>query len=277
MPLEIKFKISLNHKKRKKKNKVMIDTSIQEVPKSASFSGSLTVEAALVFPIFLFMLLAFLFFFRVLQVQQIMEEALAVAGSRTSLEVSGEEEDSQILYASALAYFNVELTSQGLPAKFISGGRVGISFQESDFEGEYIDLFINYKLKLPTGFFGKREIPIVQRVRMKKWNGYHGDGAEAGEGEWVYITPNGSVYHRSRECTHLRLSISSIPAQSVSDSSYSPCELCGKSSNSGGLLYITNQGRRYHSRLSCSGLKRTVYMIRLSKAGNRNGCQRCGG
>ena len=42
------------------------------------------------------------------------------------------------------------------------------------------------------------------------------------------------------------------------------------------LLYITNQGDCYHKDLGCSGIKRTVRMIRLSEVGTRRPCSRCG-
>lgn len=43
-----------------------------------------------------------------------------------------------------------------------------------------------------------------------------------------------------------------------------------------GRLYITNQGDCYHKDLGCSGIKRTVRMIRLSEVGTRRPCSRCG-
>ena len=40
-------------------------------------------------------------------------------------------------------------------------------------------------------------------------------------------------------------------------------------------VFITDQGNRFHYDLNCSGIKRTIYMIRLSEVGNRKQCSRC--
>lgn len=34
-------------------------------------------------------------------------------------------------------------------------------------------------------------------------------------------------------------------------------------------VFITDQGNRFHYDLNCGGIKRTIYMIRLSEVGNR--------
>lgn len=40
-------------------------------------------------------------------------------------------------------------------------------------------------------------------------------------------------------------------------------------------VFITDQGNRFHYDLNCGGIKRTIYMIRLSEVGNRKKCSRC--
>ena len=125
--------------------------------------------------------------------------------------------------------------------------------------------------------------PAVTYVSMsyRKWNGYDvcGGWSEADSEEYVYITPNGSVYHRSLNCSHLNISIKSIEASQLSvcrnkyGKIYKPCEKC--QAVSAGLLFITEEGDKYHSSASCSGLKRTVKTIKLSQAGGRPPCSDC--
>ena len=108
-----------------------------------------------------------------------------------------------------------------------------------------------------------------------------GSGGSGEEGErMVYITETGTVYHLSRSCTHLDLKIIPIDSSAVGDArnaggaKYKACERCGGGS---GLVYITVEGDRYHSSLGCSGLKRTIYEVPISQVGGRRACSRCGG
>lgn len=276
MPLENPinfFQISLIHKENKLNDKASISTLSQEVPQSTPLSASLTVEAALVFPLFLFALVGMLFFFRMLQVTHITAVALAETGSWLSLEA--EAEDMSLV--KAVGYFQKELLEKECPCSYIVGDKLGIGWNGTDLEGEYVELQIHYQCRFPVRLFGIGNIPVAQRVRMKKWTGYH-KGAESEGGErWVYITPNGTVYHVTRECTHLRLSIQTMAKQEAIGLGYTSCLLCGDEGRIYPYYYVTEEGKKYHTRLDCSGLKRTVYMIRFSEIGNRPACSRCGG
>jgi hypothetical protein len=48
----------------------------------------------------------------------------------------------------------------------------------------------------------------------------------------------------------------------------------GKSNNS--LLFVTASGSKYHSSLTCSGLKRTIIAISIKDVGDKKACSRCG-
>lgn len=95
-----------------------------------------------------------------------------------------------------------------------------------------------------------------------------------------YVTENGLVYHKDYHCSYLDLSIRMTHMGTVSDlrnesgGRYYPCEHCMK--GNAGTIYITNFGDRYHSSLSCSGLKRTIYAIPVSEAAGKGACSKCG-
>ena len=94
------------------------------------------------------------------------------------------------------------------------------------------------------------------------------------------VTETGLVYHKDYHCSHLDLSIRMTHLELVeglrneNGGKYYPCEHCVK--GNGGNIYITNSGDRYHSSLSCSGLKRTIYAIPISEAAGKGACSRCG-
>lgn len=273
VPLDKNIKISFIHKDNK--NKVLENGIEQGVPQSTLSKASLTVEAALVFPLFLLVMVIILFFFRVLQVTHITQGALSATGSWLILNAREDEEPVW----KAVGYFQKELVGESFPDHYLMGGRAGIGFDGTSLDGEYVDLKIRYQCRLPVSLFGLRAIPIVQRVRMKKWTGYHKDAGEEGSTEEaiVYITPEGQVYHTAMDCTHLRLSTRIMGRRDSIAAGYTACQICGKEQGMYAYYYVTEEGKRYHTRLTCSGLKRTVYMVRISEAEGRSACSRCGG
>lgn len=271
VPLNLILKNSLIHKI--KNCKALVVTHCREVPQSLLRRGkraSLTLEAALVFPLVLFTLCGILFFFRVLHTSLDTKGALAATAGRLALELTEEKEAG----AKSMLYFYQELREKNAPTQWIAGGVGGIQWQGSDTGGEDVVLRIQYSCKLPVALFGIGRIPVSQQVKIRKWIGYgNGEPAQEGEDVWVYVTPNGSVYHNSRECTHLQLSIRAM-AKGQAKAEYSPCQRC-QSQPEGLCYYVTNEGERYHTALSCSGLKRTVYLVRLSEVPGYSGCSRC--
>jgi len=118
-------------------------------------------------------------------------------------------------------------------------------------------------------------------MTYRKWTGYNvtSSSSETLEDEYVYITRTGYSYHRSRSCSHLKVTIKAISSDEVnsarnkSGSRYRPCERCGGSGT--GILFITPDGDRYHSDAACSGLKRDIRTVRLSEVGGRTPCSEC--
>ncbi len=256
----------------KNKQKVLEDTSGQETPQSTLAPASLTIEAALVFPLFLYLTLGMMFFFRVLQISVQTYGALYAAGSALSLEANEEPSD-----AKAALYFYSALAKKKFSDQQIVWGKAGIRWAHTDVSGDYIDLTIHYECKMPIRLLGLKNIPITQRVKMKKWTGYQEGAADGDEDSWVYVALNGTVYHLSRECTHLRLSIHTMGQGKVEAAGYRPCERCNKRQGTASYYYVTDEGEKYHTKLNCSGLKRTVFMVRMSQVGGKRACGRCKG
>ena len=134
------------------------------------------------------------------------------------------------------------------------------------------------------------DVRIFNTVKVHAWTGkeYANEEGQAGSEEkekepMVYVTENGSVYHKDIGCSYLDLSISHVSKNAAEGlrnhygEKYSPCETCGKGQEQGGMVYITETGNRYHTLESCSGLKRTVRMEKQSHvSGKMHACSRCG-
>ena len=149
-------------------------------------------------------------------------------------------------------------------------------------EDDKVDIIALYEVSGLFRFNGMKGIPMYSRFYGHVWNGYDVENQgnmETGE-IYVFITENGTVYHRNRNCTYLNPSVKAIYFDDLKEKRnengaiYYACERCGNANST--VVYITDQGTRYHTSLECSGLKRTIYSIPLSEVGGRSPCSKCG-
>ncbi len=220
----------------------------ESVFKPPQCKGSLAIEAALVLPIFLFSVMTLLSLLSQLRFTVFTQDRLYQEGLAESIK----------------AYD---------------------TWDEERFpDREFVELNERYEGKLPFDPFHLFQKEFCQSVLFHSWIGYvHGlDGYGAADGEAVvYITENGEVYHRKRDCTHIRLTITEVNGTELAGlrnaygEKYKACKHC-HALLTGGALFVTTDGDCYHSTLSCSGLRRTVRTIPISDIGNRRPCLRCG-
>ena len=237
--------------------------------------GSLTVEAALSLPIFLFAVSMALYLFVMLQVQYVVGDALdqAVAGAALLRDASSGKVENF-----TKAAFYKELLGQKGSLSRIELGIVGISWKGSRVDESHIQAQVAYQVRFPFGYFGKRSIKFSNRCKMHRWTGKQNSSTASDRQEWAYLTPAQPVYHTTRDCTHLRLSVKPVSATEWKAlKKYQACGHCTKEGKRGALVYITEEGDCYHYKISCSGLKRTIYMVRKEETGGRPSCSRCGG
>lgn len=244
--------------------------------------GSYMAEAMIVLPVFVAFMAILLFFFRVMQVQQIVDNALVMTGRELS--VASYESSAQKLSENSLSaqvVLEKNLKGNKVSGKFITGGNMGITLIRSKFQGNYITLVADYKIKIPVVLLGSHKISVTQQVKCRKWTGrsLETGGTEKKE-EIVYITPTGQAYHKNRNCTYLKPKVKGIERSRITTSrnldggKYYPCSKCKKASK-GGTVYVTEYGNKYHNKRDCSKISRTVYAIFLSEAGNRHSCSKC--
>lgn len=122
-------------------------------------------------------------------------------------------------------------------------------------------------------------------VKVHAWTGvdtsaFTGSSCEAET--MVYVTETGSVYHKKAGCRYLNISVNQVSGTEIahlrndSGAKYSPCETCSKNQNPAGTVYITSSGNRYHNVASCSGLKRSVKLVKQSDVSGMHACSKCG-
>jgi Flp pilus assembly protein TadG len=222
---------------------------------------------------------AILFFFRVLQVETQVQEALDYASRKTACEAAIVSSGTA-LHVSAEAYFRKEFSQYSLPNTYIKGGSKAVSLLGSTYENNYVTLKATYTMKVPIEFFGWKGFVVAQGSKVHKWIGDRDDGEKT---DYVYVTERGTVYHRDRKCNYLDLSIQTVNMSAVSSKRnkngniYYACSDCAAGKTVTGNVYITNYGTCYHTKASCSGLKRTIYLIPVTEAGSKRACSKCGG
>lgn len=252
--------------------------------KSRCRSASLTVEAALAFSVFFFTvyLLWQLFLFLLFQVKvcQVMTETA--------------EQYSHLGYAERLAgEQNVDISWLYQPilwtampeAKNAESAWV-ICIPEAD---GAICVKAGYHYSFASVFFAKIQIPVQQTFRFYPYIGktdadkFASEEAsgEKEEKDIVYVTEYGTVYHESRACGYLNVTVRAVSAAQIenernsSGRKYTLCERCSKSTATG-MVYISNGGEKYHLAASCSGLKRTVLEKERAEVADMPACHKCG-
>lgn len=240
-------------------------------------AASLTVEATLVLPVFLFAVLTIAYLGLVVKTQDEVRHAMC----RTVSEASAEVGAGMRSQAKSMLYYRGKLGVY-LGDTSLTTTLIGSSFLE---ENDEIDLVVSYTTSIPFVLFDFLHPRFQERIHTRAFVGVdsRGDGDEE-EDVIVYVTPTGRVYHRDKNCTYLRLSVSQILYGDVGGKrnggggKYKPCHRCarGLHLSADTPVWITNYGDRYHTNRGCSEIKRTIQEIFLSEVGNRAPCSKCG-
>lgn len=298
----------------------------------------LTVEAALVLPIFVMVCYAFLFFYEVINVQQSLNNAATkacdtiasfgyieryISKIKDEKSESSEDNDNKSETTNASSLFNsIDLQELGITEfnidaidfkellfntanslliktyvktylkssdkfQYVVGGYEGISFYGSDIydEDEFVTIYMTYNIQCPVFSSILPEFAVKQCIKMHSFNGHaveKKNSDEEEDGEYVYVTENGTVYHTHSNCTYIDIKLTSVSADAVDNlrnsngAKYHACEICVNGNTTGlSTVYITNSGTRYHISAGCSSITRTVIKILKSEVGDRSLCSKC--
>lgn len=241
--------------------------------------GSITVEASLAVPLFFFAVVCLLYLMEMMAIQTSIRAGLQYAGKIAA-------QEGYLL--KTISVSNIEkdvvngIGADRLERSIVEGGSSGI-----DCSGSFVlpaagigELSARYEIRIPVPVFHIGSIPCEEKIRMKMWCGYEKSAFGITDEKVVYITETGVVYHEDYHCTHLELSVRMVPKEQVEElrnkggGKYHACHRCGGTGAGG--VYVTLTGDRYHSSISCSGLKRTIYAVPVSEAAGKRACAKCG-
>lgn len=263
---------------------------------SVSTSASVSLEASIAIPVFLFAFLEILSLLSYLSVYSGVLCAIKFAGDPVSIygyvydRVMDATEEASIgeSLVTALVFSETYLDAQvkkacdsALYQNAVSGGTDGITLLGShiDRTGKEVSILAHYTVE-PLISFAGTSLKGCNYYYARFWTGYEPEQYEVAK-DMVYIAEYGTVYHLSPDCTHLQLTIKSIQKSDLWEArndygkKYSQCPMCDEKEAAGNCYYITRTGDRYHTVVSCSGLKRTVRCVSLEEVNGWDMCNRC--
>ena len=155
----------------------------RETPQCICISGSITVEAAIIIPMFACFFAFILFYFQIMQIYINVQNALEQAGGRiailSEMEIAEDRMDSVVenkkditqnieYLALAKTQVYLKLKENAAIAHYVSCGVMGINLLASEFDGDYILLKANYRVKFPIKIFGNIDFFVTQKTRFRK-------------------------------------------------------------------------------------------------------------
>lgn len=250
--------------------------------------AGMTVEAAVVLPLFLYFLLNLSCAIELIRLHGNVQ--LALWNTCNRLAVYGYAlGDSELAPLLTGFYIMDQLQEKAgkeyLDSAPVKNGARGFALWGSDIfsSSDELDVIVTYKASPWNSYAAFTSFSMANRYYAHIWTGYEipQNPEEAlKELDVVYMAENGEVYHENRNCTHLKLSTREVgraEAEKLKNQwgrSYSPCEKC-KPGVENMRLYITEEGDRYHSSAECPGLKRTVFSVLRSRVTGYRACSRC--
>ena len=192
------------------------------------------------------------------------------------------EKGSAVLWQAVIREILAEkIGADALKEAGVEGGAEGLSLAGSTLRGRELDLILSFRIASKVGLPFRLHIPVTLRSLRRLWTGtvllqqeeQSQEDAEEEEEDVVFVTENGEVYHRSLQCRILKIRPTAVPADEVGDlrnrngGKYYPCDYCchGRPVTAG-LVYITEDGIRYHAERDCGEIMRYVRRIALSEA-----------
>ena len=254
-------------------------------------NASITLECALVLPLFTFFVLLVAYLSTYARVSNLVQSSITQGSiwSARNAYIETLKNNAAIRTGESLisSVNNNSILKEKAGDDFLShsgikGGATGVVMLTDALSDKHnVRTSAAYSYELPFNVFGLGSFHTLQSAISRKWTGYDPTENEIGE-ETVYVTENGRVYHRDINCSYIKIVTSLVTQAELSglrnksDGRYHPCERCIKKNGSVSSYYITAYGSSYHSDPACSSLKRSLKAIPISQVGEKGPCSKCG-
>lgn len=268
--------------------------------------AAVSVEAAIVLPVVILLVVSLLQFFWLISANQRLEQAAVQtaveAGRKQYAIVKGknllqdktgvDKEKADQYFGGAKSVLDTAWFYKRMVGKLNfkdSGDAFGARYfhclgSNTDIANNQLTLHASCQFRLMYLPKGLATFPLQKKIVAGMWLGKSLKDTNENnkeQTEYVYVTEHGTVYHNTTACSFLKLSIRDVAYSEVGNlrsndgSKYYPCVLCKP--EKAARVYITDDGTNYHSSTACSGLKRTIRKVEKSKVAGMRACSKCGG
>ncbi len=248
--------------------------------------ASVTVEASLVFPLFFFFIWMVWQLFLVVLLQTGITISVAKTAGQLSAAgyVQRNSSGKDCTYAEALWLPALYLNILSGNEKFYDN--LNVDFKEEEDSVYIIEVTADIPIAAP--FYNRATIRLRQDYKVRAntgvWdeNAFKDQGPESENKEKVYVTENGTVYHRDKACSYLSINAEAVPVSDIKEKrnrsghKYTECKYCRNAACSGSV-YITAYGTKYHYDAKCHVLNRSTREVDLEEVKDMKPCSRCGG
>ncbi len=278
--------------------------SLKEIPFYASLKkASYTIEAAVIMPLFITLMVFGMFLFRLLEVQSGVQQSIDAASRTMAVSLGNLANDGKsdkdvdtngndptikgelseaVLLASTIALSGVEIAEHNVPIQFVDGGVLGFNFTNTNVDGNYVDIQVEYQLTFPVGLLGNYTYDVSQRARTRKWVGF--DKYEnTTDSRYVFVTEKGEAYHMNYNCTYLNPSVHRLPIEELNSArnkggaKYYQCKRC-KGKVTKGFVFITDYGTACHGDINCTEIKHNIRKVLYEEVKDTmRPCSKCAG
>lgn len=266
--------------------------------------ASLTIEAAIVLPLFIFMMFILIFPLKVMEEERRLQNTAESVGKKLATAeyvktvgrdlLKNDDKDKETLEGllnGAEEGLGLGLIlAKALELKSISAPYFGE--ETSVFAGDNADMFraeLKYDIQLPFTAYLITSPTASVVVNRRAWTGSDGgrgrskysleDDADT-EDRIVYLGKTATVYHDDPGCHYISNVMKTTDASHMdslrneSGGKYHACPSC-KPGKSGTVYYFEN-GTAYHSSEQCKAITSYARAVRLSEVGNMRACSYCG-
>lgn len=248
---------------------------------------SMSVEAALLIPLFMFFFLHLSGVIEMLRLHGKVQAALWNVGNRTVIYTETFAEEMGELSHDAVSYLVIRdqmisyLDRKYLEESPLVYGKDGLNYLRSEYldDQDCVDIVVTYQVEPILSLFPIPYRRMYNRYYGRAWTGYD-VGLENSAKQYVYITEQGEVWHTTPYCSYLYHEILMVKARDIAEQKnargkkYILCEFC-QDEQQGTYVYYTAEGERYHLKRKCTAIYKDIRAIVWQEDLPYRKCSRC--